>query len=63
MGIPELYQEALLLVAAQNEDVLKTYPVEKKVWDRFVGFNKLVGEGKAAEAESRYADTYWTYVY
>jgi hypothetical protein len=63
MGIPELYQEALLLVAAQNEDVLKTYPVEKKVWDRFVGFNKLVGEGKAAEAESRYADTYWTYIY
>ncbi len=61
--IPRLYQEALLLNASRNPEILQNYLIEKVVWDRFVDFTSLMEQGKSAQANRKYADTYWAYVY
>ncbi len=61
--IPRLYQEALLLFASKEPEILDKYPIEKQVWDRFVDFTNLMQQGKTAQANRKYADTYWAYVY
>ena len=62
-NIPKLYQEALLLVASQNPDILNRYFIEEDVWKRFIDFTELMQKGRSAEAKRKYAETYWAYVY
>lgn len=61
--IPSLYQEALLLIASQNPDVLRMFNFDKGIWNRFVDFTDLMQKGRTAEAKRKYAETYWAYVY
>ncbi len=61
--IPRLYQEALLLNASKNPEILNRYLIEKEIWERFVDFTSLMEQGKTALANSRYPETYWAYVY
>lgn len=61
--VPRLYQEALVLIASQNPDVLKRFNVEKEIWNCFVDFTDLMQKGRSSEAKRKYAETYWAYVY
>lgn len=61
--IPVLYQEALLLIASQEPEILDRYPVDEEVWTRFTDFTDLMQKGKQALANRKYAGTYWVYVY
>lgn len=61
--IPRLYQEALLLVASQNPEVLNRFKIDEEVWKRFADFTELMQNGKTSQAKSKYAGTYWAYVY
>ena len=61
--IPSLYQEALLLIASQEPEILDRYPVDEEVWKRFNDFTGLMQKGKTAQAKRKYAGTYWAYVY
>lgn len=61
--IPRLYQEALLLVASQNPEVLNRYKIDDEVWKRFADFTELMQKGKTSQAKRKYAGSYWAYVY
>ena len=60
---PRLYQEALLLIASRDPNVLKYYRIDKEVWERFNDFTELMSTGKSTQAKRKYADSYWAYVY
>ena len=62
-NIPKLYQEALLLIASHEPEVLQKYKISKEVWDKFVDFTDLMRAGKTAQAKRKYSDTYWAHVY
>ena len=61
--IPALYQEALLLIASKEPDILQMYKIDEEVWEKFNDFTELMRNGKAAQANRKYAGTYWAYVY
>ncbi|MBR2063567.1 MAG: hypothetical protein IJ971_02600 [Bacteroidales bacterium] len=61
--IPRLYQEALLLVASQNPEVLNRYKIDDEVWKRFADFTELMQKGQTSQAKRKYAGSYWAYVY
>jgi His/Glu/Gln/Arg/opine family amino acid ABC transporter permease subunit len=61
--IPELYQQALLLVASHDQNVLTKYMIDEHVWKRFADFTELMSQGRTAQAKRKYAGTYWGYVY
>lgn len=61
--IPKLYQEALLLIASHEPEVLQKYKISKEIWDRFVDFTDLMRAGKTTQAKRKYSDTYWAHVY
>lgn len=62
-NIPRLYQEALLLVASQNPQVLDRYMIDDDVWKRFADFTEMMQKGKTGQAKRKYSDSYWAYVY
>lgn len=62
-GIPRLYQEALLLVASRQPEILNHYRIEEDVWKRFADFTQMMQQGKTVQAKRKYWDTYWAYVY
>ena len=62
-NIPKLYQEALLLVASHEPDVLQKYKISDEVWNRFMDFTEMMRAGKVNQAKRKYSDTFWTYVY
>ncbi len=61
--IPYLYQEALLLIASKQPEVLQMYRIDEEVWERFADFTDLMRKGKAVQAKRKYPGTYWAYVY
>lgn len=61
--IPDLYQEALLLIASKEPEVLQMYRIDEEVWSRFADFTDLMRNGKVAQAKRKYAGSYWTYIY
>ena len=61
--IPVLYQEALLLLANKDPEIVQKYKIDKEVLERFNDFTDLRRNGKAAQAKRKYAGTYWAYVY
>ena len=62
-NIPTLYQEALLLNASKEPDILQMYRIDEEVWEKFNDFTELMRSGKTAYAKRKYAGTYWAYVY
>lgn len=62
-GIPHIYQEALVLIASQNPDILKRFRIDEAVWARFEGFTEMMRQGRTAQAKKEYSDTYWAFVY
>ncbi|MBR5835921.1 MAG: hypothetical protein IKY66_07120 [Bacteroidales bacterium] len=61
--IPVLYQEALLLIASKEPDILNMYRIDEEVWKKFSDFTNLMSSGKTSQAKRKYAGTYWAYVY
>lgn len=62
-NIPELYQQALLLIASHEPEVLQKYKIDDSVWKQFNDFTEYMRQGKTAQAKRKYAGTYWAYVY
>lgn len=62
-NIPELYQQALLLIASHELEVLQKYNIDESVWKQFNDFTEYMRQGKTAQAKRKYAGTYWAYVY
>ena len=62
-AVPELYQEALCLVASHEPEVLQMYGIDEKVWARYNDFAAMMSQGKTSQAMRKYADTYWVYSY
>ena len=62
-GGPDLYQEALLLVASKHPEILNRHKIDESVWKRFADFTELMQQGKTAQAKRKYSGTYWAYVY
>ena len=60
--IPVLYQEALLLIANRNPEILHKYKIDEEVQKRFDSFTALMRNGKSAQAKREGAGTYWAYV-
>lgn len=62
-GIPHLYQEALLLAASQNPEILNHYKIDEAVWKRFTDFTSMMQKGQTAQAKRKYPESYWAYIY
>lgn len=62
-NIPELYQQALLLIASHEPEVLQKYKIDDSVWQQFNDFTEYIHQGKTAQAKRKYVGTYWSYVY
>ena len=62
-SIPRLYQEALLLIASHEPDVLNKYSFDNDVWKSFTDFTDMMSKGRSSQAKRKYSDTYWAYVY
>lgn len=62
-GIPALYQEALLLAASQNPEILNHYKIDEAVWKRFADFTSMMQKGQTAQAKRKYPESYWAYIY
>lgn len=60
--IPVLYQEALLLIANKEPEILQKYKIDEEVRKRFDDFSELMRNGKSEQAKRKYAGTYWVYV-
>jgi hypothetical protein len=61
--IPELYQEALCLIASHQPEILDMYKVDENVWDSYKDFAALMSQGRQSQAKKKYSDTYWAYSY
>ena len=61
--VPELYQEALCLVASHEPEILEMYRIDEKVWARYKDFAAMMSQGKTSQALRKYADSYWVYSY
>lgn len=61
--IPDLYQEALLLIAGKEPEVMQMYRIDEDVCERFEDFTDLIRAGKVVQAKRKYSGTYWAYVY
>ena len=62
-AVPELYQEALCLVASHEPEILEMYRIDETVWTRYKDFAALMSQGRQSQAKKKYSDTYWAYSY
>ena len=62
-NIPALYQEALMLIANKEPEILQKYKIDEEILNRFNDYSELRRNGKSAQAKRKYAGTYWAYVY
>lgn len=62
-NIPRLYQEAVLLVAADEPRILEHYHVDEELLEKFMDFNRMKNQGNLRQAKIKYSDTYWAYVF
>lgn len=61
--IPRCYEEALLLMAMDNKEIMRKYPVSEATRNRFTDFISLVQGGKLNAAKAKYPDSYWSFVF
>ena len=59
--IPRYYQEALMLAAAKNPEVLQTYSIDNDVKKDFQNVMKLVNDGETTQVRALYPNTVWAY--
>ncbi len=62
-NIPRLYQEALLIIASYEPEILEKYEISEEVRKGFSDFTQLIQNGRNSVAKKKYADTYWAYIY
>ena len=61
--IPRLYEEALILSAMVEPDVLAGYKISEDTRRRFADYITMMNAGKGTQALRKHADTYWAYSY
>ena len=61
--IPRLYEEALILIAMVEPDVLAGYKISEDTRRRFADYITMMNAGKGTQALRKHADTYWAYSY
>lgn len=61
--MPDVYQEALCLVASHEPEIRDIYGIDENVWGRYCDFSAMMTQGKVSLAKRKYADTYWVYSY
>lgn len=61
--LPRYYEEALLVLARQNPDILKHYTFSKFRTDAFDKFAALMDAGRYDDARAAYPDSFWSYLY
>lgn len=61
--LPRYYEEALLVLARSNPDLLKRYSVSRFRIESFDKFAALMDAGRYDDARAAYPDSYWSYLY
>ena len=62
-NLPRLYEEALILIAMVDPDVLTGFEISTETQKRFADYVNMMNAGKGTQALRKYADTYWAYSY
>ena len=55
-GIPDLYQEALLLTASRYPSILDRYAIDESVWKDFADFTQMMQQGMMGTAQANLAN-------
>ena len=61
--IPHYYEEALLLIAEHEKEILQKYNISQESQNRFKDFMNMVQMGRINAAKKKYPDTFWAYIY
>ena len=61
--LPRYYEEALLVLARQNPDILKRYSFSSFRTEAFDKFAALMDAGRYDDARAAYPDSFWSYLY
>lgn len=61
--LPRYYEEALLLIALRDNQILERYHISRESRQRFSEFMTLLQSGKLNAAKAKYPDSYWSYVF
>lgn len=61
--IPHYYEEALLMIAEHEKDILEKYQISQDSKNRYQDFMNMVKMGRIGAAKMKYPDTFWAYVY
>jgi len=67
VGVPKIYEQALLVNVNSNESLEETvlkYSISRETVDRYMEFlqDQIKADGKLSVLESKYRDTYWYYI-
>lgn len=61
--IPRLYEEALVLIAMTDPNVLAGFEISEETRRRFADYVGMMNAGKGTQALRKHSDTYWAYAY
>ena len=61
--IPHYYEEALLLIAEQEKEILEKYTISQESRERYLDFMGMVQQGRTNAAKRKYPDTFWAYIF
>jgi len=61
--IPHYYEEALLLIAEQEKEILEKYSISQESRERYLDFMGMVQQGRTNAAKRKYPDTFWAYIF
>ena len=61
--LPRLYEEALILIAMTEPEVLNGFTISVDTQQRFSDYVGLMNAGRGTQALRKHADTYWAYSY
>ena len=61
--IPHYYEEALLLIAEQEKEILTKYQISRESREHYVDFMNLVQQGRTNAAKRKYPDTFWAHIF
>ena len=62
-GLPRLYEEALVLIAMTDPQVLDGFTVSEDTYNRFYDYVGMMNAGRGTQALRKHAETYWAYSY
>lgn len=61
--IPRHYEEALLLIALRDKNILSQYNISQESKARFADFMQLYQNGRINAAKAKYPESYWSFVF